>query len=131
MKYQTGAALSIMLGLAMNLVAVTQTSGADVTSVPIVTEAAADVLALDGDAGAGEKLYRRNCRGCHGATAKGASSYPKLVGHSEEYLIDKLVRYRAGEKFGPNTPLMAQRVKRLSDQDLANVTAFVLSLAED
>lgn len=87
--------------------------------------------ALESDAGAGEKLYRRNCRACHGATAKGASSYPRLVGHPADYLIDKLERYRAGEKFGPNTPLMAQRVKDLDDQDFADVTAYILSLPED
>jgi len=87
-------------------------------------------IALAGDVAAGKKLYRRNCRAWHGATGKGASSYPKLVGHPAEYLIDKVVRYRAGEKFGPNTPLMAQRVKKLSDQEIADVTAFIVSLED-
>ena len=87
--------------------------------------------ALVGDAAAGKKLYRRNCRACHGANGKGASSYPRLVGHPSEYLIDKLERYRAGEKFGPNTPLMAQRVKKLTDQDFANVVEFIQTLQEN
>lgn len=85
---------------------------------------------LVGDIAAGEKLYRRNCRACHGANAKGASSYPRLTGHPAAYLIDKLERYRAGEIFGPNTPLMAQRVKKLTDQDFTNVTAYILSLTD-
>lgn len=88
------------------------------------------ILALTGDTAAGKKLYRRNCRACHGATGKGASSYPGLVGNPSEYLIDKVARYRAGEVFGPNTPLMAQRVKKLSDQDIADVTAFIVSLGD-
>ena len=90
----------------------------------------ADVRALIGDVAAGKKLYRRNCRACHGATAGGASSYPKLVGQPAGFLVDRIARYRAGEKFGPNTPLMAQRVKKLSDQSIANVAAFILSLNE-
>lgn len=94
-------------------------------------EAASAVSRLAGDASAGEKLYRRNCRACHGATAKGASSYPALVGQEPAYLIDKIVRYRAGEVFGPNTPLMAQRVKGLSDQDIASVVAYVVSLEDN
>lgn len=94
-------------------------------------EVSAATRALTGDKAAGEKLYRRNCRACHGATAGGASSYPKLVGHPSGFLIDKVVRYRAGEKFGANTPLMAQRVKKLSDQNIADVAAFIVSLEQN
>ncbi|MFT6074876.1 MAG: cytochrome c553 [Yoonia sp.] len=121
MKYQTGVAFLAALALSASPLAAQDTS---------VTDAAANIVLL-GDAAAGKKLYSRNCRACHGATAMGASSYPKLVGLPPEYLIDKLERYRAGEEFGPNTPLMAQRVNDLSDQDFANVTAFIASLEED
>lgn len=80
------------------------------------------------DADAGKKLYKKECRSCHGPTAKGLASYPKLRGQSAEYLSDKLTRYRAGEKFGPNTPLMAPKAKKLSDEDIANISAFITSL---
>ena len=80
------------------------------------------------DIEAGKKLYRKDCRGCHGPTGKGLASYPKLVGHPPEYLIDKLTRYRAGERFGPNTPLMAPRAKKLSDEDIANIAHFIVSI---
>lgn len=121
MKYQTGVAFLMALALSASPLAAQNTNATDAVAK----------TALQGDAAAGKKLYRRNCRACHGATAKGASSYPKLVGHPAEYLIDKLERYRAGEKFGPNTPLMAQRVKSLSDQDFADVTAFIVLLEDD
>lgn len=81
-----------------------------------------------GDLEAGEKLYKKECRGCHGPTAKGVSSYPKLREQTIEYLVDKLERYRAGEKFGPNTPLMAPRAKKLSDDDILNISTFIVSL---
>jgi cytochrome c553 len=81
-----------------------------------------------GDAEAGAKLYKKDCRGCHGPTAKGVSSYPKLRGQTAAYLADKLERYRKGEKFGPNTPLMAPRAKKLSDQDILDISTFIASL---
>lgn len=121
--YQSGAAFVTALALVASPLGAADTSGADNTPL----EAAVQTV-LIGNATAGKKLYTRNCRACHGATAKGASSYPRLVGLPPEYLIDKLERYRAGEKFGPNTPLMAQRVAKLTDQDFANVAAFIVSL---
>lgn len=80
------------------------------------------------DVAAGETLYKKECRGCHGPTAKGVSSYPKLAGQPVEYLVDRLERYRKGEKFGPNTPLMAPRAKKLSDEDIVNVANFIASI---
>lgn len=81
--------------------------------------------AAAGDTEATKKLYKKQCRSCHGPTGKGLASYPKLAGHTEEYIADKLTRYRAGEKFGPNTPLMAPRAKKLSDEDIANLASYI------
>ena len=81
--------------------------------------------AMADDMVATKKLYKKECRSCHGPTGKGLASYPKLAGHTAEYIADKLTRYRAGEKFGPNTPLMAPRAKKLSDEDIANIAAFI------
>lgn len=77
------------------------------------------------DVEVGKDLYKKNCRQCHGPTAKGLASYPKLVGQTAEYLTDRLERYRAGERFGPNTPLMAPRAKSLSDEDITNIVTFI------
>ena len=95
-------------------------------------------VAADGDAAAtpevtidlkaAEKKYRRECRGCHGPTAMGLASYPKLAAQPVDYLAGKLEAYRAGEKLGPNTPLMAPRARKLSDQDIANLAAFISGL---
>lgn len=117
-----------LASLAFSLSLMTAAAHAEGETAVIVE---ADAAELAGNIAKGEKLYRRNCRACHGATAAGASSYPRLVGHPAEFLIDRVVRYRAGERFGPNTPLMAQRVRDLSDQDIADVAAFILSLEDD
>jgi cytochrome c553 len=39
--------------------------------------------------------------------------------------MDKLERYRAGEKFGPNSVLMIQSAKKLSDADIASLSVYV------
>lgn len=96
------------------------------TACAIVFLGPTDASAQDIDAG--EAVYKSACRSCHGPTAKGMASYPKLVGQTAEYLIDKLERYRAGERFGPNTMLMAPNARKLSDEDIVNVANFIISI---
>lgn len=74
---------------------------------------------------AGKSLYRKSCKNCHGPTAKGMASFPKLAGNSAEYLIDRLTVYRSGEKVGPNTALMSPQAMNLSDADIANVAHYI------
>lgn len=84
--------------------------------------------ALSQDIAAGETVYRKVCRACHGPTAAGMASFPKLVGQPVEYLSLRLEQYRAGEKVGPNTALMAPNATNLSDDDIANIAGFIVSL---
>lgn len=77
------------------------------------------------DAGAGEELYQSVCRNCHGPTAKGMASFPKLAGQDSEYLQSVLIDYRAGETLGFNTALMAPHAKALSDADIVNLVAYI------
>lgn len=81
------------------------------------------------DLEAGKALYKKSCRRCHGPTAKGMASFPKLVGQTPEYLVEKLEQYRAGEKVGPNTALMAPNAKSLSDEDILNISQFISSIS--
>ena len=78
----------------------------------------------------GGELYKKQCRSCHGPTAKGMASYPRLAGKPLEYLVQRLEQYRAGKKLGPNTPLMAPRAKKLSDDDIANIANFIVTTFE-
>lgn len=82
------------------------------------------------DTSAGETLYQKDCRSCHGPTAKGMASFPKLAGQSAEYLSDRLERYRAGEKIGANSALMIPRAAELSDDDIANLAAYIATAFE-
>lgn len=94
----------------------------------MVAAAAMTVVAAEAgaqDAAAGEDLYRDSCRQCHGPTGRGMASYPRLNDKEAEYLVDRLQRYRAGERFGPNSALMIPAASDLSDEDIANLAAFL------
>jgi cytochrome c len=80
-----------------------------------------------GDVEAGKAKYS-TCIACHGAQGQGQAIFPKLAGHTAEEIVDLLNRYRAGETVGPNTPLMAPQAKPLSDEDIANLAAYIETL---
>jgi cytochrome c553 len=56
------------------------------------------------------------------------ASYPKLAGKEVAYLIDKLETYRAGTRIGPNSDLMIMNAEPLSDEEIANLAAYLSSL---
>ena len=51
--------------------------------------------------------------------------FPSLAGHDAGYISTRLMQYRAGETVGPNSPLMKPVAATLSDQDIANLAAFI------
>ncbi len=91
----------------------------------LATEGATAEVAQEVDLEAAEKIFRKSCRACHGNKAQGASSYPKLSDKQPEYIAEMLERYRAGEKIGPNSVLMIQSAKNLSDEDIVSLSVYV------
>jgi cytochrome c553 len=83
------------------------------------------VVLQEVDLATAEKIFRKSCRACHGNKGQGASSYPKLSDKEPTYIADRLERYRTGEKFGPNSVLMIQQAKKLSDGDIASLSVYV------
>lgn len=93
-----------------------------------------------GDANAGKAKYESLCAGCHGKTGKGdgpaaASLNPKPQDHSDgkimnslsdQYLSDIIKNGGAGMK---KSPLMPAWGKTLKDQEVADVIAYIRSLA--
>lgn len=90
----------------------------------------APLVAMAEDPSAGQTLYQEVCKNCHGPTAKGMASYPKLVGNGVDYLVTRLQTYRAGEKVGPNSPLMIPHAAELSDEDIASLAAYITTAFE-
>lgn len=79
----------------------------------------------EGDAAAGDLRYHESCHACHGPAGKGAASYPKVSGNPIEYTRDKLISYRSGQKFGPNSALMIMMAKPLSDEEIENLAVYL------
>jgi len=82
------------------------------------------------DTAVGKNLYASNCAHCHGPTAKGMASFPSLAGREANYIQSRLETYRAGEKVGANSSLMIPNARNLSDDDIANLAAFLSSNAK-
>ncbi|MDW4499744.1 c-type cytochrome [Sulfitobacter sp. D35] len=94
-----------------------------------VAASADDTAAASGDAdvdlAAAEKIFSKTCRACHGNKAQGVASYPKLSDKEPEQIAEKLRIYRSGEKIGPNSVLMIQHAKKLSDEDIEGLAVYV------
>lgn len=89
---------------------------------------AAAVAPAKGDVVRGQQLTY-TCQGCHGITGyKNAyPSYhvPKIGGQSSEYLLNALIGYREGTR---KHPTMQAQAQSFSDQDIADITAFLSSV---
>jgi len=75
------------------------------------------------------KQKAATCMGCHGVPSY-TSVYPtypvpKLGGQHEEYLIASLKAYKSGER---QHRTMQGQATRLSDEDIADVAAYLASL---
>lgn len=81
--------------------------------------------ASSGDKAAGEERYKKTCINCHGPAGKGVASYPKISGNEVSYTKSKLETYRKGIKVGPNSALMFMFAKPLSDEEIANLAAYL------
>ena len=96
-----------------------------------VSLVACSVLALSvaeaqaGDALAGETRYSKNCINCHGKAGKGMASFPSLVGRDADYIAGRLMKYRAKKKVGPNSAIMMSWAVKLTDEEIANLAAYV------
>ena len=81
-----------------------------------------------GDAAAGEGKIG-TCVACHGTDGMAiAPIYPNLAGQSATYLESSLKAYRAGERGGGMSAMMAPMAQGLSDEDIADIAAYYSSL---
>lgn len=91
--------------------------------------AAAPVHA-EGDPEAGS-VIAYTCTGCHGIpfykNVYPTYSVPKLGGQSYGYIVAALEAYRSGEREHPS---MNAQASTLSDQDIQDVAAYFVSLAD-
>ncbi|QWF19750.1 c-type cytochrome [Lysobacter capsici] len=80
-----------------------------------------------GNAETGRQLTY-TCQGCHGVqgykNAYPNYHVPKIVGQSPEYLVSALTEYKKGTR---KHPTMQAQAQSFSDQDIADIAAFLSS----
>ena len=86
-----------------------------------------------GDKMRGEALLKKEtmaCASCNGKDYKTPMvGTPILAGQHADYLYHALVTYKRGDKgYGRNNGIMAPQVQNLSDQDMADIAAYLASL---
>jgi len=73
----------------------------------------------------GEMLFFSNaCSSCHGPSAEGSSTYPRLANKKREYLKKKLIDFRAGRAQSVSQQMMAQFAKKLTDKEIDDLSFF-------
>jgi cytochrome c553 len=69
------------------------------------------------------------CTGCHGIdqykNAYPSYRVPKIAGQNEQYLVAALTGYKKGER---NHATMQAHAQSFSDQDIADIAAYLASL---
>jgi cytochrome c553 len=98
------------------------------TTPAATTAPAAAAPAKKGDAAAGKQLTY-TCQGCHGVTGY-KNAYPnyhvpRIGGQSEQYLLNALTEYKKGSR---KHPTMQAQAQSFSDQDIANIAAYLSTL---
>ena len=74
----------------------------------------------------GKALYA-SCVACHGAKGSGGIG-PTLAGKSHEYIMGRLMAYKAGEKIGPQSNMMWSQASMLSEKEIHQVTEYIETL---
>jgi cytochrome c553 len=91
---------------------------------------AASTAHAEGDKAKGRTLVY-TCNGCHGVPGY-ANAYPEyhvphIAGQNEQYIVNALKAYKSGERTHPTMGIQAQS---LSDEEIADVAAYLSSLAK-
>ena len=87
---------------------------------------AASAVQAAGDPARGSELHQE-CSDCHGEDGMGQGDYPRIAGLKEDYLFEQLKAFKNGER--PNrAPMMLWFLEDLSEQDMADLAAYYVSL---
>ena len=71
----------------------------------------------------GKRLYPA-CAACHGGNGEGGIG-PALAGQTSDVIASKLAAYKAGETLGAQSALMWGQAAGLSEEDIANLAAYI------
>ncbi len=69
-----------------------------------------------------------SCAACHGENLKGTDKFPSLAGRSPSYLARQMYDFQHFTRVGPGSELMQPIVRKLSEEDILDIVAYVASL---
>ena len=82
-------------------------------------------FAQAGDSTAGRTVMVK-CQSCHGKDGLAIEYWsPNIAGQKQDYLVRSLMAYKGGNR---KSQMMSLVVKSLSDEDMANVTAYYAAI---
>jgi cytochrome c553 len=116
---------------ALSFAAFAQTDPAPAAPADATPVAAAQApVALTGSAERGKQLTY-TCQGCHGVTGY-KNAYPnyhvpRIGGQTEAFLVNALSEYKKGAR---KHPTMQAQAESFSDQDIADIAAFLSTLKQ-
>ena len=93
-------------------------------------------LAADAVKGA-DYMKKNNCAACHGDdyVKSTDASIPKLAGQHQDYLVQALRQYRAGDSktaaLARNNAIMSAQAKKMTNTDIDNISAYLAGLKGD
>lgn len=122
------AALPLAAAVTAQVPPAQEPSPAPATTTAELPPPAAPAAASVGNAENGRSLAY-TCQGCHGVTGY-KNAYPnyhvpRIGGQSAEYLAQALTEYKQGKR---KHPTMQAQSQSFSDQDIADISAFLSSL---
>ena len=90
--------------------------------VPVGSIAKGEKLVMSGGSG-----KTTQCTLCHGPDLKGLGPLPSIAGRSPSYIFRQLYDFQHGARTGEWSPLMAQVVANLDEQELVAIVAYLAS----
>ena len=93
--------------------------------VPVGSLAKGEALVAKG--GLGKTVA---CAPCHGSDLKGLEPLPSIAGRSPSYMFRQLYDFRHGARTGEWSPLMAQVVSNLDQEDMLAIVAYLASIGD-
>lgn len=69
------------------------------------------------------------CTICHGADLKGIGNVPSIAGRSPSQMARQIIDIQNGNRNGPWAALMKEPVRKLTNEDIVEITAYLASLA--
>lgn len=68
------------------------------------------------------------CVGCHQPQGAGSGLYPRIGGQQAEYVIQQLKNFAAGERSNDAARYMRVTAKRMSEEEIQSVAAYLVGL---